>query len=292
MALACLLAVAALVTGTPAAHAGAPVTCAHGQYWDGQRCKILVTVPGESSSTPTSRTVSNQMPTCAIGSVTTPCQDPHLGWWSAARHCYVKLSQPQPPKTAVTWAGHTDGAIYDCAPPRSVFGVTYSFWWGAAPAGPNPAVLAQTAIATMSLRPITIGIVPKSAPGSVGLVGMPVWMWAASPGQQTWGPITRTVSVRGSTVTATARVDRVRWLMGDGGVVVCTGPGTVYQDRYGKTDSPTCGYTYQTQGTYTVRAESQWTVTWSGMGLSGRIPLALTDSTTITIGELQVITTG
>ena len=73
---------------------------------------------------------------------------------------------------------------------------------------------------------------------------------------------------------------------------MCTGPGTVYQDRYGKSDSPTCGYSYSTQGTYTVRAEAQWSVTWSGMGRSGTIPLTLTSSTRITIGELQVITTG
>ena len=298
--LACLLAVAALAVGAPLAYADPSVTCASNQHWDGQRCKILVTAPGQSSSpavTSTARVVA-QPQTCSLGSIPTPCQDPRLGWWSAVRFCYVKPSQPQPPKTASVWAGHTQGAVYDCAPPRSVFGVTYSFWASAAPtqagapARPDPAVLAQTAMATMNLRPISIGIVPQDAPGSVGLVGMPVWMWVAGPDQQSWGPITKTVSAGGSTVTATATVQRVRWLMGDGSVVVCTGPGTVYQDRYGKTDSPTCGYTYSRQGTYTVRAQSVWVVAWSGMGRSGTIPLTLTSSTTLTIGELQVITTG
>ena len=52
------------------------------------------------------------------------------------------------------------------------------------------------------------------------------------------------------------------------------------------------GTRYRKQGTYTVRAESQWSVAWSGMGLSGTIPVTLTDSATITIGELQVLTTG
>jgi hypothetical protein len=33
-------------------------------------------------------------------------------------------------------------------------------------------------------------------------------------------------------------------------------------------------------------------VTWSGMGQSGTIPLSLTSSTQITIGELQVLTQG
>ena len=128
--------------------------------------------------------------------------------------------------------------------------------------------------------------------GSVGLVGMPVWLWASSPDAQSWGPITRSASASGVTVTATAKVQRVRWQMGDGAVVVCAGPGTVYEDRFGKTDSPTCGYTYSKQGTYTVRAESQWSVAWSGMGQSGTIPVILNQATTITVGELQVLTTG
>ena len=296
--LACLLTVAALVARTPVAYAGSPVTCSPGQHWDGQKCQLLATVPAQSSSPPvTTRNVStrSQATTCSMGSVILSCQDPQLGWWSAAWSCYVKLSQPQPPKSAAVWSGHADGAIYDCAPPRSVYGVAYQFWWKAPPAAapaPDPAVAAQTAVASMSLRPITIGIVPKPAPGSIGLVGMPVWMWVASPAPQSWGPITRTVTAGGATVTATARVEQVRWLMGDGSLVVCIGPGTVYQDRFGESDSPTCGYTYQTQGTYTVRAQSQWLVTWSGMGQSGTIPLTLTSSTTITIGELQVVTTG
>nr|NLI51657.1 hypothetical protein [Propionibacterium sp.] len=121
---------------------------------------------------------------------------------------------------------------------------------------------------------------------------MPVWLWASDPDARSWGPVTRTASAGGETVTATAKVSRVRWLMGDGGVVVCTGPGTAYEDRFGKADSPTCGYTYPRQGTYTVRAESQWSVSWSGMGRSGTIPVMLTQTARVTIGELQVLTTG
>ena len=61
----------------------------------------------------------------------------------------------------------------------------------------------------MNLRPISIGIVPEDRPGSVGLVGMPVWLWAASPGPaQSWGPITRSASAGGVTVTATAKVQQ------------------------------------------------------------------------------------
>ena len=292
------LAVGSLLLGAiPAIAAGPPVDCGSEAQWDGRQCKITATTPGRTSAKTLSDGGSGGQSaprTCSFGSIPMPCQDPQLGWWSDSKGCYVQLSNPQPPATALAWAGHTDGAIYDCALPRSgVFGgLQYMFWSATAPAGPDPRVLAQQAIASMNLRPISIGIVPEDRPGSVGLVGMPVWLWAASPDAQSWGPITRSASASGVTVTATAKVQRVRWQMGDGAVVVCTGPGTEYQDRFGKADSPTCGYTYRKQGTYTVRAESQWSVVWSGMGASGTIPVLLTDSTTITIGELQVITTG
>ena len=53
------------------------------------------------------------------------------------------------------------------------------------------------------------------------------------PGDHTWGPITRTASAGGYTVSATARVDRVVWTMGDGSTNVCRKRGTPYADTYG-----------------------------------------------------------
>ena len=287
----------AFLGAVPAIAAGPPVDCGSDAQWDGRQCKITATNPGRSGKTPLSGgggSGESAPRTCAYGSIPMPCQDAEFGWWSDSKSCYVQLTNPQPPATAPAWEGHTDGAIYDCSLPRSggFGGLQYRFWSATAPAGPDPVVLAQQAIASMNLRPISIGIVPEDRPGSVGLVGMPVWLWASSPDAQSWGPITRSASASGVTVTATAKVQRVRWQMGDGAVVVCAGPGTAYEDRFGKTDSPTCGYTYSKQGTYTVRAESQWSVAWSGMGQSGTIPVTLNQATTITVGELQVLTTG
>ncbi|GIL37606.1 hypothetical protein PDTK01_36810 [Phycicoccus sp. DTK01] len=141
----------------------------------------------------------------------------------------------------------------------------------------------------MNLRAVSIGIVPESKPGSVGLVGLPVWMWNASQAAETWGPVTKTAAVGAYSVTATAQVDKVVWSMGDGQVVVCRTPGTAYRDSFGDDDSPTCGYRYDRQGRYTVRATSYWHVDWAGLGQSGTIPLQFSDSTTITIGEVQVL---
>ena len=64
-----------------------------------------------------------------------------------------------------------------------------------------------------------------ASPGRVGLVGLPVWMWAQHPDSTTWGPVTRTATAAGFTVTATAKVTKVVWAMGDGETVVCRSPG-------------------------------------------------------------------
>ena len=194
------------------------------------------------------------------------------------------------------WQGHSgEGAVYFCEPPTLTGGgnVVIFFWSLTPPAGPvappDPRVLARQAVALMQLRAITIGIVPENRAGSVGIVGMPSWMWVQDPGQSTWGPVTRSASAGGFTVTATARVDRVVWAMGDGATVTCNGPGTVYQDSFGRKSGPTCGHTYTRQGTHRVSATSYWTVRWAGVGQSGTIPVDFTQETTITMGEAQVL---
>jgi len=214
------------------------------------------------------------------GAMTSPATSP---WLTPSRR-----SQIHPGR-------HIDGAIYTCYSPLIVAGTPlYSLWSATPPAGPvappDPRVLAQQAIALMRLRAINIGIVPEPRAGSVGIIGMPTWMWAQNPSQRTWGPVTKSASAGAFTVTATARVDHVVWAMGDGSTVACTGPGTAYQDSFGKTSSPTCGHTYTRQGTYAVRATSYWTVQWAGVGQSGTIPMDFTQTTNITMGEAQVLT--
>ena len=60
--------------------------------------------------------------------------------------------------------------------------------------GPTPREVAQLAIADMKLTAINIGIAPRAEDSSIGIVGMPVWMWAASPNEHTWGPNTASAS--------------------------------------------------------------------------------------------------
>jgi len=200
---------------------------------------------------------------------------------------------PQPPKSEPVWEGHTDGTIYGCTYTNGRFGapVTIGFWATTPPAlpPPDPAVLAQQALATMNLHAVTIGIVPEPRAGSIGIIGMPTWMWVDNPTQTTIGPVTSSASLRGYTVTATARVARIVWNMGDGSTVTCTGPGTPYADSYGKQSSPTCGHTYTRPGSYAVSATSYWQVTWTGIGQTGMIPIDFTSTAAITMGEVQVL---
>ena len=291
---------ALLSAGTPTLAAGA-VTCPPSQMPDPKTgvCVIVVVTPpvsgnGGGGGGGASRVGAAGPQKCVKpDGVAIACRDGN-SWWSNALSCYIALANPQPSQSDPIWAGHTDGAIYTCYSPLIRTGTAmYSLWSATPPAGPvappDPRVLAQQAIALMGLRAINIGIVPEPRAGSVGIIGMPTWMWAQNPDQNTWGPVTKSASAGGFTVTATANVDQVVWAMGDGSTVACAGPGTAYQDSFGKTSSPSCGHTYTRQGAYTVRATSHWIVRWAGVGQSGTIPLDFTQTTNITMGEAQVL---
>lgn len=228
-----------------------------------------------------------------------PCTSPD-GYWSNTYHCYVSPASPQPAAGDPEWQGHApgDGAVYNCSQPQT--GMLITLWAQDPPpnsgAGPTPRDVAQIAIKHMRLTAIEIGIAPKPGPNSIGLVGMPVWMWAANPGEHSIGPITASASAGGITIAATAKLLHVTWDMGDGAQVVCNTAGTPYKPEYGRKDSPDCGHTYklssvrETDDAYTVTATSSWVITWSGAGQTGTIRLdGLNRSTQIRIGEAQVL---
>jgi hypothetical protein len=223
-----------------------------------------------------------------------PCRS-HHGYWSNTNNCYVQPLDPQPPPVP---GDSRPGTAYNCYDPQT--GASFHFWQATPPpgaaAGPTPRDVAQMAIKKMNLSAINIGIAPKPGPDSIGLVGMPVWMWAKAPDEHTVGPITESASAGGITITATAKLLRITWDMGDGTEVVCDTAGSPYKPSYGRKDSPDCGHTYEKSSAheagdaYTVTATSSWVITWSGAGQTGTIRLdGLYRATQIRIGEAQVL---
>ncbi|MFC5220042.1 ATP/GTP-binding protein [Streptomyces coerulescens] len=215
--------------------------------------------------------------------------------------CTVSKMDPPPLAGSDLWEGHDpdDGTVYTriCSSTDEFIGINVNttvetFWAANPPPAVDPAVLAQQAVDKMTLLGPDININPK--PGGKGLVGMPVWM-AVDQSQTTWGPNTATASAGGVTVTATAKVSKVVWSMGDGSSVTCTTPGTVYQKSYGLKKSPDCGHVYTqpsrdaTGGTYEVTATSTWVINWQGGGANGQLTEVRNSSVAVTIVESQAV---
>lgn len=252
---------------------------------------------GGGAEVPTVGPGSGGKPACTDNGEVIPCRT-SAGIWDGG--CYVAAVDPPPPTGNPVWEGHTDGLIITCTPPAClgqpdqswVSDCAFDRWIASVPdpGGPDAEQLALRAVSQMDLNPIDIGIVPEEGPDRVGIVGMPQWMWVNEPAPNTFGPISMTATAGTASVTATANVDKVVWDMGDGNTVTCTGPGTVYEDRFDIMDSPDCGYRYTKQGEYEVTATSYWTVQWEGMDQRGTILRDFEAKANIVMGEAQVIT--
>lgn len=241
------------------------------------------------------RQIGKTKPLCNFGGAAQACVDAQLGNWSNSHQCYLKREVPQPPPGDPRWQGHTDGSVWACV--REVGydeGRHLVTEWVWLPGEPDtvvidPVRLAYRAVALMQLAPPLV----KSAPGAgqVGLVNMPVWLWVEKTAN-TWGPIERSASVPGLSVTATAQVKAVNWTLGDGSTVRCEGSGTPYDKSMGVKDSPDCGHRYKKTSRelpkcrYPVTATAQWDITWqSTLGDTGQISMTQQAATQVQIGE-------
>jgi hypothetical protein len=227
------------------------------------------------------------------GSVSVPCQDPDRGSHDGG-NCYVRridTDRPPPP------GAQTPGGWYvrSCYNPENGVGVEYMPEWIPDAQAPTmtPEQLARRALAALRLLPPDIQLAPD--PSGSGLVGLPVWMWTTVT-PNTWGPLTTSDSDGPLVVTLTVQAVSITWDMGDGTVLTCRNPGTPYEPRYGHQPSPTCGHTYTAPslsrpgGVYPVTATTTWRASWSGGGQSGAFTVLRQASTSVRIGELQVVT--
>lgn len=241
-----------------------------------------------------------------IGEV--PCYDEDMGWFNPAGQCYWEILEPQPAKDAADWewgtaapdsdAERAKGKVYNVTCPGAGRELMGGSTWSLNPppgfgGGPTPEELAQEAIKKMRLLGADIRTAPGA--GKTGLVGMPVWIWNHKT-LRTWGPVTDSASAPGITVTATATVKKIEYVMGDGGTEVCTTAGTPYEKRFGGRPSPDCGYRYtktsasQPDNAFTVKATTTWVVHWAGGGQEGDITTTReAEPAQITIGEAQAV---
>lgn len=297
-----MLTAAALTVGLMLA-AGVPHAVPSEVICDPQSETCIVTVdtpPAPGSQTTGARPTGSARVCANLAGEVLPCYSEVFGWFNDEDRCYYRPTVPQPPSTDPIWTGHyPDGVVWDVSCTEHIPGVGSGWRWLAAnppgygEAGITPAQLARRAVDQMTLTGPAIHLTVEAP--KTGLVGMPVWLWTdVTP--TTWGPNSATASVPGLSVTATARATKIRWDMGDGGTRVCDGPGTPY--IAGAVTSPTCGYVYerssagQPDDAYSVVATTTWQVTWSGDGTSGSLTVTRTSSTTVRIGELQVLVTG
>ncbi|MFG1905243.1 hypothetical protein [Kribbella sp. NPDC048928] len=266
----------------------------------GGHCKWVLTGKQPTSAAPTqpgspAKHGGTAKRVCTFHGAAQACVDPDLGNWSNSNQCYMHHADPQPPFSDPAWKGHTDGSVWACVREQGYdLGrhlVTEWVWLPGKPdlVLPDPVTLAYQAIAEMQLAPPLVKTAP--AAGQIGLVNMPVWLWVTKS-ENTWGPIVRSASVPGLSVTATAKVKAINWSMGDGQTVRCEGPGTPYSKAMGVKSSPTCGHRYSKTShklpncKYPVTAVAQWDITWtSTLGDNGQISMTQQAATQLRIGQ-------
>ena len=289
--------------GASAASGAGGVECVPGEEW----CRVDAGTPGAPGGGQAAGGGGSGVETpriCRLPSTgeVFPCQDDDWGWFSNLDGCYYLVAAPQPAADHSSWQGKfPDGAVYVVTCMVRLGGPGTNGGWTWLPSPPDgygaasitPGELAAQAVDQMALRGPAIHITVPS--DRIGLVGVPVWLWTdVTP--TTWGPNAATASVPGLSITATAQATSITWDMGDGTTVSCPSAGTPYVT--GGIHSPTCEHVYavssagQPDDAFTITGTTTWEVTWVGGGTSGALTVTRSASTTVRIGEMQVLVTG
>jgi hypothetical protein len=218
--------------------------------------------------------------------------------------CYVRAVDPQPPKTDAVWDGHSDGAIYSCTFSGAFAGTATGVFWSATdPAGPggvDPGVLAQQALASLTIPAPTTGRYPAGRLQDgrpYTAVNAYTWYWT-DPG--TYRALTARADAGGVWAQVTVTPTGLTFTPGDGeAAMACAGPGTAWTASFGVwAASPThCDYRYrhssihQPNQTVTATYGIRWQVTWtSSTGQVGTLAgLTTTATATFAVAELESV---
>ncbi len=154
-----------------------------------------------------------------------------------------------------------------------------------------PAV-ARSAVAKLTLP----GSVPKVGPPpsinewKMAAVGYPLWLWTNDATR-----LSTRVESQGITITITAKRTSTTFAMGDGGSLTCESMTPWSRAVTPGLHSPDCGYTYVKaslpRGNYTITATTTWSVHWTAEGYSGDIPVTISGTSELPVGELQSLVT-
>lgn len=222
--------------------------------------------------------------------------------------CAWKVVSPKPVANDPLWGGAdpaTNEIIFnDCNGGPTQYAVTPATAGGvAAPLPPpDPAVLAAQAIGQLSIPMPAVNVAPDPEQLAVNFW---TYLWTDDP-----GPASTTVELRGVSVTATAVLSSVDWVMGEpakgGGPaeVTCTGAGSPPPSNatflVNGGPPPACGYVYRLRSTaartggterWPVTVTSTWAVTWtSNTGAAGSDELISPSSLALVrVGEYRTV---
>lgn len=157
----------------------------------------------------------------------------------------------------------------------------------------SPQQAAIVAVAQLHLDPPkpVIGPSPDINEWHMAAVGYPYWLWA----EGNLNPVPVSTTVADLTVSLDAHLASTTFDLGDGTRLTCTDLTARWSPAVEPAaQSPSCGHTYKKpslpKGNYKITAYSTWAVDWSVNGVGGTIPLYQQASTTVPVGELQVLT--
>lgn len=192
-----------------------------------------------------------------------------------------------------------DGLLLGCDEPlaQALARLGVEVLLGERPAGAAPPPEVEDAVQAVAeqlillklrvpLPDIELGPDPSVNEWNTAIVGLPVWLWTAE------SPSKSAVLQEGDyefRLDATRR--SVTFDPGDGSAAFTCTEMPEYSGVPGSA-SPSCGHTFLRPGRYTVRATARWSVAWSALGYSGVLPMTLSASRPVVVGELQSIREG
>lgn len=164
---------------------------------------------------------------------------------------------------------------------------------GAAPApAPAPVIdvvtIVNAAVATLQLPTPEphLGPEPDVNEWKMLAVGLPVWIWTNTPAQ-----IDASTTQQGIPITLTAHLVRTEISLGDGTTLRCKTATPRPADADPMAESPDCGHTWLTAGTYDVAATNIWAVEWAALGQAGLVTMERSASRTVEVGQLASVVT-